>query len=165
MKKIVQIEPNMADVIIKIQEQLVLLEKKLDTVISQTAAKSFEVKPQQRPFQRFDQPYRQSENRQNNEYRERVLHKAVCAECNKGCEVPFKPREDRPVYCKDCFAKRKGPSTFGANNDSRPAEARPSPERAYRKPYSAEGRKHSGGEGRKPSFKKKHIARKGKKRF
>ncbi|MCK5451357.1 MAG: hypothetical protein KAI70_06295, partial [Candidatus Omnitrophica bacterium] len=25
----------------------------------------------------------------------------------KECEVPFKPRDDRPVYCKDCFSKRK----------------------------------------------------------
>lgn len=34
-------------------------------------------------------------------------HKAICAECNKECEVPFKPSGDRPVYCKDCFSKRK----------------------------------------------------------
>lgn len=35
------------------------------------------------------------------------MFKAICAECKKECEVPFKPREDRPVYCKDCFAKNK----------------------------------------------------------
>ena len=39
--------------------------------------------------------------------RPREMHKATCAECKKECEVPFKPREDRPVYCKDCFSKRK----------------------------------------------------------
>lgn len=33
--------------------------------------------------------------------------KAVCAECKKECEVPFKPSGDRPVYCRDCFSKRK----------------------------------------------------------
>ena len=38
----------------------------------------------------------------------REMHKAVCADCKQECEVPFKPREDRPVYCKACFAKRKG---------------------------------------------------------
>jgi len=32
---------------------------------------------------------------------------AVCAECGKTCKVPFRPREDRPVYCSECFAKRK----------------------------------------------------------
>jgi CxxC-x17-CxxC domain-containing protein len=37
----------------------------------------------------------------------REMFKAICAECKKECEVPFKPREDRPVYCRECFAKRK----------------------------------------------------------
>ncbi|MFH1776428.1 MAG: CxxC-x17-CxxC domain-containing protein [Candidatus Omnitrophota bacterium] len=35
------------------------------------------------------------------------MHKATCAECKKECEVPFKPSGDRPVYCKDCFSKRR----------------------------------------------------------
>ena len=35
------------------------------------------------------------------------MHKAVCAGCKKDCEVPFKPSGDRPVYCKECFSKRK----------------------------------------------------------
>ena len=34
-------------------------------------------------------------------------HKATCSECNKECEVPFKPREGRPVYCNDCWQKHK----------------------------------------------------------
>jgi CxxC-x17-CxxC domain-containing protein len=42
--------------------------------------------------------------------RPREFHKAVCSECKKECEVPFKPSGDRPVYCRDCFAKRKGTS-------------------------------------------------------
>ena len=37
----------------------------------------------------------------------REMHKAICADCKKECEVPFKPREDRPVYCRDCFSKHK----------------------------------------------------------
>ena len=28
--------------------------------------------------------------------------------CGKECKVPFKPREDRPVYCSECFASMKG---------------------------------------------------------
>ena len=35
------------------------------------------------------------------------MFKATCAECQKECEVPFKPSGDRPVYCKECFSKRK----------------------------------------------------------
>jgi len=37
----------------------------------------------------------------------REMHKTTCGECKKECEVPFKPRGDRPVYCRDCFSKRK----------------------------------------------------------
>ncbi len=35
------------------------------------------------------------------------MHKAVCAECGKECEVPFKPTEGRDVFCKECFSKRR----------------------------------------------------------
>lgn len=35
----------------------------------------------------------------------RVMYDAVCASCGAECKVPFKPREDRPVYCSECFAK------------------------------------------------------------
>jgi len=37
----------------------------------------------------------------------REMHKAVCSECKKDCEVPFKPSNDKPVYCLDCFKKRR----------------------------------------------------------
>jgi len=40
--------------------------------------------------------------------RPREMHKAVCSDCKKECEVPFKPSGDRPIYCKECFSKRKG---------------------------------------------------------
>ena len=44
----------------------------------------------------------------NNMYNEnREMHKATCAECGKETEVPFKPDGTRPVYCRDCFQKRK----------------------------------------------------------
>ena len=31
------------------------------------------------------------------------MHNAVCDECGKDCQVPFKPRGDKPVYCSECF--------------------------------------------------------------
>jgi len=37
----------------------------------------------------------------------REMHDAVCSECGKQCQVPFKPREGKPVFCKDCFMKKK----------------------------------------------------------
>ena len=38
---------------------------------------------------------------------EREMHKAVCADCGKDCEVPFKPIEGRKIYCRDCYRKHK----------------------------------------------------------
>ncbi|HLP79704.1 MAG TPA: CxxC-x17-CxxC domain-containing protein [Acidobacteriota bacterium] len=39
----------------------------------------------------------------------REMHKATCSDCGKETQVPFKPKEGRPVYCKDCFQKHKKP--------------------------------------------------------
>ena len=37
----------------------------------------------------------------------REMHKAVCADCGKECEVPFKPTEGKPVYCRECYPKHR----------------------------------------------------------
>ena len=37
----------------------------------------------------------------------REMHKVVCSDCGNETEVPFKPAEGRPVYCRDCFQKHK----------------------------------------------------------
>lgn len=37
----------------------------------------------------------------------RELHEVVCANCGVTTQVPFNPREDRPVYCRDCFQAMK----------------------------------------------------------
>jgi CxxC-x17-CxxC domain-containing protein len=34
----------------------------------------------------------------------REMFDAVCAQCNVATTVPFKPRGDRPVYCRTCFS-------------------------------------------------------------
>jgi len=39
---------------------------------------------------------------------ERELFDAVCASCGQPTKVPFQPRGDRPVYCRDCFARMGG---------------------------------------------------------
>jgi CxxC-x17-CxxC domain-containing protein len=41
------------------------------------------------------------------EMADREMHKAVCAECGKECEVPFKPDTSRPVYCRECWSKKR----------------------------------------------------------
>ena len=37
----------------------------------------------------------------------RQMYDAVCASCGQAAQVPFLPRQDRPVYCSDCFSKQK----------------------------------------------------------
>lgn len=38
----------------------------------------------------------------------RQLYSVTCADCGKQTQVPFKPTGDRPVYCRDCYMKRRG---------------------------------------------------------
>jgi len=33
----------------------------------------------------------------------RQMYPVVCAQCGKETEVPFEPRQGRPVYCSDCY--------------------------------------------------------------
>jgi len=40
-------------------------------------------------------------------YGERKMYKITCAECGREAEVPFKPDGTRPVYCRDCYMKRR----------------------------------------------------------
>ena len=37
----------------------------------------------------------------------RQMYPAVCSACGKETEVPFQPRTDKPVYCRDCFRERR----------------------------------------------------------
>ncbi len=62
------------------------------------AEKGFENEPQRCKACR-DAKKQQSRNRE--------LFDAVCANCGKPAKVPFKPSEDRPVYCSECFAQIK----------------------------------------------------------
>ena len=52
---------------------------------------------------------RKAQNRRggNSGFRQdRQMYPAVCATCGKETEVPFQPRGDRPVYCRDCYQPR-----------------------------------------------------------
>jgi CxxC-x17-CxxC domain-containing protein len=37
----------------------------------------------------------------------REMFAATCTQCGGVAEVPFQPRGDKPVYCRDCFATRR----------------------------------------------------------
>jgi CxxC-x17-CxxC domain-containing protein len=36
----------------------------------------------------------------------REMFQTTCSQCGQTAEVPFQPRGDKPVYCRDCFATR-----------------------------------------------------------
>lgn len=46
------------------------------------------------------------------------MHDAVCANCGQACKVPFKPTGDKPVYCRDCFAKMGGGEKRSERHDT-----------------------------------------------
>ncbi|MGR4065181.1 MAG: zinc-ribbon domain containing protein [Vulcanimicrobiaceae bacterium] len=37
---------------------------------------------------------------------QREMFRATCSQCGGVAEVPFQPRGDKPVYCRDCFSGR-----------------------------------------------------------
>jgi CxxC-x17-CxxC domain-containing protein len=82
------------------------------------------------------------------------MHKAICAGCGKECEVPFKPREGRAVYCKECFSKRRSGGTAKVSGNNIPAEVKPLPEPQAPKKES----------GKKTKSREKKVSKKSKKR-
>lgn len=66
--------------------------------------------------------YNQGSNRgggRNDSRDNKPMFPAVCAECERKCEVPFKPTGNKPVLCRDCFSKGKdnGPSRDQRDNN------------------------------------------------
>lgn len=59
------------------------------------------------------------------------LFPAVCSECGKDCELPFRPTGDKPVYCRDCFNKHSPRQDF--RRDTFPQREQQS---GYAKPQS-----------------------------
>ena len=37
----------------------------------------------------------------------RQMYPAICSNCGKETEVPFEPRGDKPVFCRECFQARR----------------------------------------------------------
>ena len=53
------------------------------------------------------------------------MHSAVCDNCGKNCEVPFRPTSGKPVYCSSCFENQRGSSDSGSSRNSGRYEERP----------------------------------------
>ena len=37
----------------------------------------------------------------------REMFDVTCSDCGQQTQVPFKPDGERPVYCRDCYRKRR----------------------------------------------------------
>lgn len=55
---------------------------------------------------------------------DKPMFPAVCVECGERCEVPFKPTNGKPVFCRNCFRKDERPGgdrpSFQSRRDDRP---------------------------------------------
>ena len=67
------------------------------------AEKGFQNKPARCPACRAQ---RRAQNN-NGAVRERVMYDVICDSCGKPTQVPFQPRGDKPVYCRECFAAQR----------------------------------------------------------
>ena len=38
---------------------------------------------------------------------DRQMFDAKCGDCGTDCQVPFQPKEGRPVYCRECFQNHR----------------------------------------------------------
>jgi CxxC-x17-CxxC domain-containing protein len=67
------------------------------------ASKGYENEPTRCPACRSARRGRERTERRGGRREEREMFQAVCARCGAQTSVPFKPRPDRPVYCRDCY--------------------------------------------------------------
>ena len=65
------------------------------------AEKGFQNKPSRCP------ECRAAKRAANNGAAPRQMFKVICDGCGRETEVPFQPRGDRPVYCRECFAAQR----------------------------------------------------------
>lgn len=57
-----------------------------------------------------------------------TLYPAICSNCGKNTEVPFKPDPEKEVFCKECYDKRKAEKReLGTNKSDTPKQVIPKP--------------------------------------
>jgi CxxC-x17-CxxC domain-containing protein len=116
---------DITSILINIQQRITSLENKVDILVSRVLpARVAEPKPLFAPVQKPAQVNPANAGRQDNSGRNknRMMHKTICADCKKECEVPFRPSGDRPVYCRECFARRKAGNLLRTGIDVKPKE-------------------------------------------
>lgn len=57
---------------------------------------------------------------------EKRMFTVTCAKCGNPAEVPFRPRENKPVYCSTCFRSSDHPDPRNTGGSFGPRAAAPS---------------------------------------
>ena len=161
MKKQEQDGPDIVELLTRIQQQIAAIDRKVDSLISRSLQRPVEARPASPSSQG---PVLASE-RPDDRRLPRPMFPAICADCTKSCELPFKPSGDRPVYCKECFSRRKAAGAVKVAADNKPKITPPvaavvsaavnmpePPAKAKKKPAAA----------KKPVAKKKPVQKKKK---
>jgi len=120
MKKKLQNNSDLIGFMTKIQEQLAVLDKKLDTFMTKSLTELAQARAVQKPLH-YVQPPPQTVPRQNQQRPARPMFAVICFDCGKDTEIPFKPSGDRPVYCKECFARRRSGQSPKVNAEQKPS--------------------------------------------
>lgn len=71
------------------------------------AEKGFTNEPGRCPKCRAERKQKSGLGRTGSSREPRPLYEAVCAACGAPTQVPFKPSGDRPVFCRDCYTRRR----------------------------------------------------------
>jgi len=106
MKKKSQNESDIVGIMNKIQAQLAVLDRKLDAFMTKSLTELAQAKAAaQKPS--HPMPHAQASSAPIPQRPARPMYAVVCFDCGKDTEIPFKPSGDRPVYCQECFSKRR----------------------------------------------------------
>lgn len=130
-----KVDPYLEGLMAKLLDRLVGLERKMDTVIAQTSARPSAGGEAPKAFQNHAPQNGQPGHEPRR--KERTLYEAICADCRKVCEVPFKPSEGRAVYCKECFALRRSGGAGRPDAAPRPAAVPAVPRPAEKPAFQA----------------------------
>lgn len=84
------------DILIKLQEQVSALDKKVDLLMGRMMATPALMTNTHTPNLLAEPPRK-----------DKPQYQIICADCGKEATLHFKPNADRPVYCKDCYLLRK----------------------------------------------------------
>ncbi len=78
------------------------------TLVCRECGKKFIFTPGEQEFyeaKQYRPPTRCRSCRMRQKQRGKPVYRGVCACCGQEALIPFPPREDRPVFCMDCYAQ------------------------------------------------------------